>query len=124
MVAVTDADAEYFSRIVDEESLRAYLTAELGPADRFEVSHHQEGHSNETLFVTWGERELVVRRPPPGETADNAHDVLREVVVLGAVGHRSSRTVDVTGRYIWWWSTVQSDLGRVGKRKVEPAVFP
>ena len=82
---MTDADAEYFSRIVDEESLRAYLAAELGPADRFEVSHHQEGHSNETLFVTWGDRELVVRRPPPGETADRAHDVLREYRVVDAL---------------------------------------
>ena len=85
MVTVTDADAEYFRRIVDEESLRAYLAAELGPADRFEVSHHQEGHSNETLFVTWGDRELVVRRPPPGETADRAHDVLREYRVIDAL---------------------------------------
>ncbi|PSQ40737.1 phosphotransferase family protein, partial [Halobacteriales archaeon QS_9_68_42] len=56
-------DADYFDRIVDEASLRSYLADELGPADRFEVSHHQEGHSNETLFVTWGDRELVIRRP-------------------------------------------------------------
>ena len=45
-------DADYFDRIVDEASLRSYLADRLGEADRFEVSHHQEGHSNETLFVT------------------------------------------------------------------------
>ena len=78
-------DADYFDRIVSEASLRSYLAAELGPADRFEVSHHQEGHSNETLFVTWGDRELVIRRPPPGETAENAHDVLREYRVIDAL---------------------------------------
>ncbi|WP_430504583.1 phosphotransferase family protein [Haloparvum sp. PAK95] len=76
---------DYFERLVDEDALRRYLAAELGEADAYEVSHHAEGHSNETLFVTWGDRELVVRRPPPGETADTAHDVLREYRVLDAL---------------------------------------
>ena len=78
-------DADYFDRIVDEASLRSYLADRLGEAGRFEVSHHQEGHSNETLFVTWGDRDLVIRRPPPGETAENAHDVLREYRVVDAL---------------------------------------
>ncbi|CAI49203.1 APH family phosphotransferase [Natronomonas pharaonis DSM 2160] len=82
---MTDTDPEYFERIVDEEALRAYLTDALGPADGFDVRHHQEGHSNETLFVTWGDRELVIRRPPPGDTAENAHDVLREYRVVDAL---------------------------------------
>ncbi len=76
---------EYFSRIVDEESLADYFETELGPADEYEVSHHQEGHSNETLFVRWGDRDLVVRRPPPGEVADTAHDVLREHHVMNSL---------------------------------------
>ena len=82
---MTEADAEYFERIVDKESLRDYLTAELGPTDTYDVRHHQEGHSNETLFVTWGEDELVIRRPPPGDIAENAHDVLREYRVIDAL---------------------------------------
>ncbi|WP_299233169.1 phosphotransferase family protein [Natronomonas sp.] len=82
---MTGTDAEYFERIVDTDSLGAYLTAELGPVDAYEVRHHQEGHSNETLFVTWGDRELVVRRPPPGDIAENAHDVLREYRVIDAL---------------------------------------
>lgn len=81
----SDSDSAYFDRIVDPESLKTYLMAELGPEDQFDVRHHQEGHSNETLFVTWGERELVVRRPPPGDTAENAHDVLREYRVIDAL---------------------------------------
>jgi aminoglycoside phosphotransferase (APT) family kinase protein len=76
---------EYFDRLVDEDALRAFLTDELGPADGFGVQRHEEGHSNETLFVTWGDRELVVRRPPPGETAETAHDVLREYRVINAL---------------------------------------
>jgi aminoglycoside phosphotransferase (APT) family kinase protein len=82
---MTDTDSEYFGRIVDEDSLEAYLTEELGPADTYEVRHHQEGHSNETLFVTWGDLELVLRRPPPGDIAENAHDVLREYRVMDAL---------------------------------------
>jgi aminoglycoside phosphotransferase (APT) family kinase protein len=49
------------------------------------VRRHRAGHSNETLFVTWGDRELVVRRPPPGEVAETAHDVLREYRVMSAL---------------------------------------
>ncbi|WP_435358926.1 phosphotransferase family protein [Haloarchaeobius sp. DFWS5] len=82
---MTDDSAAYFARLVDEDALRAYLREELGDADTFEVERHREGHSNETLFCTWGERDLVIRRPPPGETADSAHDVLREYRVMDAL---------------------------------------
>ncbi len=82
---MTDTDTEYFERIVDKESLRAYLTEELGAVENFDVRRHQEGHSNETLFVTWGGRELVIRRPPPGDIAESAHDVLREYRVVDAL---------------------------------------
>ncbi|MFB6178142.1 MAG: phosphotransferase family protein [Halorientalis sp.] len=82
---MTDASEEYFARIVDEERLAAYLEDQLGPVEEYAVEHHQEGHSNETLFVTWGSQELVIRRPPPGETAEKAHDVLREYTVIDAL---------------------------------------
>ncbi|WP_255149847.1 phosphotransferase family protein [Halorarius halobius] len=82
---MSEPDEDYFARIVDQDALAAYLEAALGPAESYEVEHHQEGHSNETLFVTWGDDELVIRRPPPGETADRAHDVLREYRVVDAL---------------------------------------
>ncbi|RXK46649.1 phosphotransferase family protein [Halorientalis pallida] len=82
---MTDDSETYFDRIVDEEQLADYLEAELGPVETYDVAHHQEGHSNETLFVTWGDQGLVIRRPPPGETADKAHDVLREYKVVDAL---------------------------------------
>ncbi|AFO57255.1 MULTISPECIES: phosphotransferase family protein [Natrinema] len=75
----------YYERLVDEDALVAYLSAHLGSVDAYEIERHQEGHSNETLFVTWGDRDLVIRRPPPGETADTAHDVLREYRVTNAI---------------------------------------
>ncbi|ELY95367.1 phosphotransferase family protein [Natrialba taiwanensis] len=75
----------YYERLVDEDALVAYLSDHLEAVEDYEISRHQEGHSNETLFVTWGDRELVIRRPPPGETADTAHDVLREFRVTDAV---------------------------------------
>jgi aminoglycoside phosphotransferase (APT) family kinase protein len=81
-----EGDPEYFARLVDQDALATYLEAELGAAEAFTVERHAQGHSNETLFVTWGDRDLVIRRPPPGETADTAHDVLREYEVMSALG--------------------------------------
>ena len=80
-----DTNEEYIDRIVDEQSLTAYLEDQLGTVNKYTIEHHQEGHSNETLFVTWGDRELVIRRPPPGEVAESAHDVLREYRVIDAL---------------------------------------
>ncbi|MFB6070030.1 MAG: phosphotransferase family protein [Halanaeroarchaeum sp.] len=82
---MVDDSGEYFERLVDEEALTAYLADRLGPVDRVAVERHGEGHSNETLFVAWGARDLVLRRPPPGETAETAHDVLREYRVIDAL---------------------------------------
>lgn len=75
----------YLERLVNESQFRKFLEEVLGPADEHAICHHPEGHSNETLFVEWGDRELVVRRPPPGETAEKAHDVLREHQIISAL---------------------------------------
>lgn len=75
----------YLHRIVNKENLAAFLEGVLGPADTYEVHHHGEGHSNETLLVTWGDTDLVIRRPPPGEVASSAHDVLREFHVIDSL---------------------------------------
>jgi aminoglycoside phosphotransferase (APT) family kinase protein len=75
----------YADRLVDRDALAAYLADALGSTDEFAVRRHRAGHSNETLFVTHGDREYVLRRPPAGETADKAHDVLREYRVMDAL---------------------------------------
>lgn len=82
MVETSD---EYFDRLVDEHALRDFLGDALGPAGHYTVSRHAEGHSNETLFVEWDDRDLVIRRPPPGAKAETAHDVLREYRVMDAL---------------------------------------
>jgi len=81
---MAEAD-DYFERLVDVDKLRAFLAAEVGSTDTYDVQRHEGGNSNETLTVEWGERIFIVRRPPPGETADTAHDVLREYRVMSAL---------------------------------------
>jgi len=74
--------------LVDEDALRGFLEREV-PVDEsdptYRVNRHRGGKSNETFFVTWGSRELVLRRPPRGAFLPTAHDVLREYRVLSAL---------------------------------------
>jgi aminoglycoside phosphotransferase (APT) family kinase protein len=118
------SDEDYFRRIVDEDRLADYLERELGPVGEYAVRHHQEGHSNETLFVTWGDEELVIRRPPPGETADTAHDVLREFRVVDALQGTAVRVPetllacedhDVLGADFYVMRRVAGDVFRDGE---------
>jgi len=52
----------YLERLVDEDVLQAYLDRELGDTRSVTVQYHDEGHSNETLFIEWG-------RPGPRNAA-------------------------------------------------------
>lgn len=117
----SESDEGYLERLVEKDRLREYLAAELGAADRFDVSYHQAGHSNETLFVDWGSHELVLRRPPPGQTAESAHDVLREYRVIDALQDTDiplPRTVlecddhDVIGSDFYLMDRVRGDVIR------------
>ena len=49
------------------------------------ISQFPGGASNLTYLITYGERELVLRRPPAGVKAKSAHDVLREARVMQAL---------------------------------------
>lgn len=86
-----DPDDEYFSRLVDTEALRTYLEPHLGSVSEFDITRHQAGHSNETLFITWDDDTYVLRRPPPGDTAEGAHDVLREYSIINALQNSDVR---------------------------------
>lgn len=91
---MTEHDENFLQQVIDRDALEAYLETELGPADHYEIDRLEGGSSNETLFVTWGDRDLVLRCPPPGETADSAHDILREYTVMDAL---QDTTVPVPG---------------------------
>lgn len=49
------------------------------------VAQFPGGASNLTYLISYGERELVLRRPPTGVKAKSAHDVLREARVMAAL---------------------------------------
>ena len=50
-----------------------------------------DGHSNVTLLLRHGDRELVLRRPPRGPLPPSAHDVLREARLLRALAPTQAR---------------------------------
>ncbi|MGZ4779154.1 MAG: phosphotransferase family protein [Thermoanaerobaculia bacterium] len=80
------------SEQLDWPRLSAYLRAELPKhIDGFdaraemEVEQFPGGHSNLTYLLRFGDRELVLRRPPFGPVPPRAHDMARECRVLAAV---------------------------------------
>lgn len=77
--------------LVDEVALGGYLAEHLPGAGDLVVTRHQAGHSNETFFVSKGDTEYVLRRPPLGAFLPSAHDVAREYRVLTALGETSVR---------------------------------
>ena len=67
---------------LDENRLTAYLSRQLGGNGPLAVEQFPCGHSNLTYRVTWGSREMVLRRPPFGSKVKTAHDMGREYRVL------------------------------------------
>jgi aminoglycoside phosphotransferase (APT) family kinase protein len=64
-------------------ALAAYLQRELSkPNAPLQVQQFPSGHSNLTYLLTFGEQELVLRRPPFGSKVKNAHDMGREFTIL------------------------------------------
>ena len=73
---------------LDVEKLREHLAAELtGLADpqSLIVEQYPKGHSNLTYSVRFGDRDLVLRRPPFGARIKTAHDMHREFRVLSGL---------------------------------------
>ena len=62
-----------------EPYLRAQLPEIKGPLT---VTQFHGGHANLTYQLTFGDRELVLRRPPFGKIAPGAHDMRREFRIL------------------------------------------
>jgi aminoglycoside phosphotransferase (APT) family kinase protein len=79
--------------LVDAEALTSYLRERFPElaTEELTLERHKAGHSNETFFVRFGHRDLVLRRPPRGAFLPTAHDVSREYRVLSALGDRGVR---------------------------------
>ncbi|HET8910052.1 MAG TPA: phosphotransferase family protein [Ktedonobacteraceae bacterium] len=72
--------------LIHEENLRTYLAQQLPGLDApLKLERVKGGHSNETFYITRGEQQLVLRRPPRGPLLPTAHDVLREYRILKAL---------------------------------------
>ncbi len=73
--------------LVDAGALATYLGQSFPERANLplKVERIRGGHSNETFFVTHGNQELVLRRPPRGPLLPTAHDVTREFRVLTAL---------------------------------------
>ncbi len=68
---------------LDWAALETYLRAQMPDVDGpFSVLQFPRGSANLTYRVTFGDRHLVVRRPPLGQVAAAAHDMSREHRVL------------------------------------------
>ena len=68
---------------LDLESLRAFLSQQLGAAPKdLEVRQFPAGHSNLTYLVEADDEEWVLRRPPAGTRPSSGHDMGREFRIL------------------------------------------
>ena len=68
---------------LDEARLEAWLVEYVpGIEGKMQALQFPGGHANLTYLVRFGERELVVRRPPLGPVAPKSHDMTREYRVL------------------------------------------
>jgi aminoglycoside phosphotransferase (APT) family kinase protein len=73
---------EEFDRAKVEAYLRERIPGLVGP---MEALQFPGGHANLTYLVRFGEREIVLRRPPLGPVAPKSHDMRREHRVLHAL---------------------------------------
>ncbi len=67
---------------LDWSALESYLRDHIDVEGPMYVAQFHGGHANLTYLVSFGEQDLVVRRPPFGKLAPGAHDMWREYKVL------------------------------------------
>ena len=74
---------EDWIRLIAPERLEPFLKDALGGDGPLVVEGRSlSGNSNITAFIRFGDEQLVVRRPPPGDLLPSAHDMMREVRFL------------------------------------------
>lgn len=75
---------------LDAAPLEAWIRERLPdlPAEPLKIEQFPGGHSNLTYLLGFGDREIVLRRPPFGSKVKTAHDMGRELKVLSHLqGH-------------------------------------
>jgi len=71
---------------LDWKTLEEYLRLAIPDlAGEFSVQQFHGGHANLTYLLTFGDREMVLRRPPFGKIAPGAHSMKREYKVLSSL---------------------------------------
>ena len=72
---------------IDVARLSAYLRSKIPglAASDIEILQFPSGHSNLTYMIKSGERELILKREPPGAKAKSAHDMGREFRILSSL---------------------------------------
>lgn len=78
-----------------DERLLDYLTLRLGGEEPIQIERHAFGHSNQTFYVTRGDRRYVLRRPPDGPLPPGTHDMKREYRVLAGLAGKGVRAPGV-----------------------------
>lgn len=85
MSATADTGPVRASEQLDWARLESYLREQLRVTEPMVVEQFRGGHSNLTYEIRFGDKELVLRRPPFGPVPPRAHDMARECRVLAAV---------------------------------------
>lgn len=67
------------------DKLAEFLGGTLGLTGEIQVEQFRRGHSNLTYCIAINDRELVLRRAPPGVKIKSAHDMGREYRILSAL---------------------------------------
>lgn len=89
---MSDPTAGGASRYLDTEGVYARVAEQLGWAEQWALSPHDASLGNETLFLQWGGRRFVLRRPPLPASTRDSHDVGREYRILSALDYTSVPT--------------------------------
>ncbi|XP_078523564.1 acyl-CoA dehydrogenase family member 10 [Lissotriton helveticus] len=73
---------------IPKESLKKYLQKHLATdiSGPFELRQFSHGQSNPTYYIQYGDRQLVLRKKPPGKLLPSAHAVEREYTIMKALG--------------------------------------
>ncbi len=86
MTEVGDPLLAETSALVRPGPLTELLRRHFGTKDEVVITGRaQSGSSNVTAFIAFGDRQLVVRRPPAGSLLPTAHDVGREYRFIAAL---------------------------------------